>query len=265
MSKKEKELLGLLSARKLCRGLFHISLAGVLGCIGGMIGLYYRFHEVPRLLIIGAVFYFDLSILFFMLSSALANPRALLNKENQPPTRVGLDTANPPAARAAEAHELISSSNRALAFALLILCALAFVIFRYPVIRYPYNYIGGFSAITCLVLSWLSMKWRKKSELLSRPIPLTSWTRIFSVSGHDVDIAFQMPPEFNKDSVRDRIQIATKVALRNFKEESLQEIIESALVKDVRELEIPVFRVQILTIDKKAVPSAIKSDPSVYI
>lgn len=106
-----------------------------------------------------------------------------------------------------------------------------------------------------------------KAKKLDEPIPLTSWVSSFGTQGHVVEMAFQVPAEFNTPEVRERVQIAARAILRKLKAHGLQDALEEGLAGEVFEMKIPVFRIQILAI-KNVVVTVFKTpekDPSLYI
>jgi hypothetical protein len=121
------------------------------------------------------------------------------------------------------------------------------------------------SLITIPAVYALDAVGKKKA---GEPLPLVSWPCELKAGGHTIELAFQMPPEYKTPQTQERIVVATRVILRNFNAETLQDTLETGLFKDVRELKIPVFRIQILAIDKVAVPvpAPVKEkEKSVYI
>lgn len=124
-------------------------------------------------------------------------------------------------------------------------------------------------AMALLVLiSFIRMALSGSPEKPREPFPLVSWFCEYKTEGHTIELAFQMPPEYNTPQTRERIGVATRVILRNFKAETLQDTLETSLFKEVSELKIPVFRIQILAIDKVAVPTpepAKEKEKSLYI
>ena len=172
-----------------------------------------------------------------------------------------MNSANPPPWQVAEASELRRNSHLAESGLWLLIFVLCFLGWKYP------NALQDrFLPILALVIGLLiaSYRWDKKSDVLLRPLSLTSWTAFFNVPGHVLEIAFQYPPEHASQQLQERVQIATKAALRNFKPEELQQILEVALSPEIDELGIPVFRVQVLSVTMVTAPIKDKGS-SLYI
>jgi len=150
------------------------------------------------------------------------------------------------------------------------LICIPFVIAMFAIVAYVKSSVALLGLLLLLTLISALALDRLTSQKPREPIPLVSWICEFMVASHSVELAFQMPTECNTLAVQERIRVTTKAILRNFKEEGLQETLEQGLTKDVLELKIPVFRIQILAIDKVAVPEPAKveekkKDPSLYI
>jgi hypothetical protein len=150
-----------------------------------------------------------------------------------------------------------------------IACVFIFILFTIPMLA-VLVYVKNIAAII-LLLALISIPefYALESvvkEKRGEPIPLVSWRSEFKTGGHTIELAFQMPGEYNTPQTQERIGIATRAILRNFNAETLQDTLETGLFKDVSELRIPVFRIQILAIDKVAgpVPEPVK-EKSVYI
>jgi hypothetical protein len=172
-----------------------------------------------------------------------------------------MNSANPPPWQVEEASKLRRNSHRVESGLLLLLLVLCFLGWKYP-----QALLDRFLLIVALVFGLLiaSYRWDKKSDVLLRPFTLTSWTAFFNAPGNVLEIAFQYPPEYASQQLQERVQIATKAALRIFRPEELQQILEAALAPEIDELGIPVFRVQVLSITAVTAPIKDKGS-SLYI
>jgi hypothetical protein len=213
---------------------------GLASCI-----VLYRRNMLPGWVLGLTIFYMDMCLLIGFLWYELRKPpEPEENSEEQPPVQAVSFTENPPRANVEESDWLRGRAGKALISAVVTLILLGLFLTR-DVPSFLLYVLG----LTSLTLFLLALRWQQKSKALSQPIPLASWTNIFSAKGHSIEIAFQLPGEFNRADIRERIQIGTRAAVRDFTPEELQEKLERNLSRDVTELNIPVFRIQILSVD----------------
>ena len=172
-----------------------------------------------------------------------------------------MNAENPPPWQVAEARRLRRRCHIADCSALLMCVVWSFFIRTDPNPD-PDRTILIFALAFGLLIA--SHRWNKKSNVLLCPLTLASWTAFFNAAGHVLEIAFQYPPEYATQQLQERVQIATKVALRNFNPEELQQTLDAALSPEIYELGIPVFRVQVLSVTAVTAPVKDKGS-SLYI
>lgn len=173
-----------------------------------------------------------------------------------------MNSANPPVSNVLEARELRVRANRAFlgSFLLVISCA-CFMIKKPLIIN---GYLLALMLVVAVGLVIASYRWEKRRVDLLRRFPLASQIFCFQASGHTVEVAFQFPPEFASQHVQERIHIAARAALRTSSPDKVEETLDRFLTPEIDELGIPVFRVQLLNIQKP--PDSVKPNiPSIYI
>jgi hypothetical protein len=245
--------------------------------------LYYHFHRTWAFLVVSVPLLISFTLLALWLSN-LSEMREAYTRVGKhlgiQPTRMwkhlGIQLDDPPTSKETPSVLRPNTENpppidekigpkqiiaRTLLLIPLVIAELAVILF----VRNNPALIALLVLITILqvyVLEWVGEK--KRGE----PIPLVSWLCEFKPEGHTIELAFQIPPECNTLQTQERIRVATRAILRNFNAETLQDTLETGLFKDVSELKIPVFRIQILAIDKVVVPEPVKEkqkEPTVYI
>jgi hypothetical protein len=244
-----------------------VSLLGILGCFESIAIYRERSHGTPNWLTIVATVTFGIAVIAFLAlymigRAAMAHFAPVFKMlYAETPARIRLNKENPPPIEEGE-----RATKTLAAYTFIVLACFAAIITAYFASTSELFAVSMMLVITAICAFSASRAFAelKKSE---EPLPLVSWICQFQPENHIVEIAFQMPPDFNSPPVQERIQVAAKAILRNFTVEGLQEALELGLTKDVLELKIPVFRIQILAIDKVAVPVKVeekKKDPSIY-
>ena len=174
-----------------------------------------------------------------------------------------MNSENPPPEVTDEANRLRRSIYTSYIVAAILL------VVEVPILYYKADLLTWLSPIlVCLYILFWSGRAIKKFTALRKPLPLITWLQNFDAGDTFIEVAFQFPPEFNTKEFQDRIRIAARISLRDFKPDELQQTLKRDLANDVDELRIPVFRIQILAINKKPVPEKVeekKKDPTIYI